>query len=258
MNLEKVKSLFLKILIGCLIAASAIAVITVLVGHFNDTLEKALLTILLIAIHSLVSFSFIINNEKQETFESLTLFTNTTFFIIILSFITSIFGLWGIFPGSLVGKLYELYFVLLFAALHGEVLSKTVLKQESLRTIVYSNYIFMAIVVAMLLPPIFGTASDMSSFYYRLLAAAGIIDATLTLTVVILHKLYIQKHPDIKDTTFNVIAPAQQSGSNNPQAQAPAMAPKKHMNIFVWLLVAFLVFQFLGAIIVALAGGIDC
>src|SRR5690348_4405810 len=100
MDLLKLKSIFLKVLIACLIASAAVAVLTVLTGHFNDLLSKSLVTILLIAIHTLVSFAFIVNNEKQETFESLHFFTNVFFVLVVLSFVTSTFGLWGLAPGD--------------------------------------------------------------------------------------------------------------------------------------------------------------
>lgn len=254
MQMEKIKSIFLKSLIGCLVAAAAIAVITVISGQFNDVMAMALYTILLIAIHCLVSFGFIVNNEKQETFESLAFFTNATFIIIVLSFMTSVLGVWEVLPGGLVGRLYALYFVLLFAILHGEVLAKTTGKQESIDNVVYANYFFMAIVVLMLLPVIFySDSSDLGALYYRLLAAFGIIDATLTLVAVILHRLYIQKHPRTNDAVFNVPVMPGQPG-NQPQTVAAPHARK--MNIFVIILVGYLILQFGAGIILALIGNI--
>ena len=47
MKFEKLKSFFLRALIGCLAAAAALAVVTVLVGKFNDVLANALWTIFL-------------------------------------------------------------------------------------------------------------------------------------------------------------------------------------------------------------------
>lgn len=246
MNLQKVKRLFFQIMIGCLIAAAGIAVVTVLAGSFNELLGKALFTIVLIAVHALISFGFISNNEKQETFENLSFFTNATFTIIVLSFITSVFGVWEILPGELVGKLYMLYFVLLFATLHGEVLAKMVGNQTSLDGIIYGNYFFMALVVLMLIPVIFAAdASIISDFYYRILAAAGIVDATLTLVAVIMHKLYLQKHPKIVDPVFNAPLPA---GAVQSQGQQPAKPRSRVANIFLTLLVGYIVLQLLSGL----------
>lgn len=253
MNLQQLKSIFLKSLIGCLVAAAAIAVVSVIIGHFNNILFQALFTIFLVAAHCLISFAFIINNEKEETFDNLSLFTNVTFFIIVLSFITSTLGVWHAMPGWLVGQLYTLYFVILFATLHGEILNKTTKKQKNIDNVVLANYLFMTIVVIMLVPVIFSAdKNDIPSFYYRALAAAGIIDATLTLIAVILHKLYLQKHPKTIDNVFNVqnMGPPG-SQPTQPAQQGTVAAPKRGMNIFVKVLIVYIVLQFLGGVVIA-------
>ena len=255
MNSQKLKRIFFQVLIACLIASATLGVVSVLVGSFNDIFTKALLTILLVALHSLVSFSFITSNEKQHTFDNLALFTNSTFTVIVLSFITSMFAVWGLLGASLVWQLYELYFVLLFAILHGETLSKVLYKQRNIDWLVLVNYGFMLIVVAMLIPVIFAGSNVkfVSPFYYRLLAAVGIVDATLTMVVVILHKLYLQKHPEIVDPVFSIV---QTTVNGVTTQQTVIAAPKKRMNIFVVLLLGYIVLQFLGLIVVAIIGRI--
>jgi hypothetical protein len=255
MNFSKIKNLFLRVLIGCLVAAALLAVATVLSGSFNEISGKALFTILIIAVHSLVSISFITNNEKQDTFSNLVVFANATFGIIVLSFITSVLGIWGLLPGELVGKLYGLYLVLLFAILHGEVLAKILGKQANIDKVVRANYVFMVIVVLLLMPVIFSGFSDtLGSFYYRLLAAFGIIDATMTLIAVILHTLYVQKHPQVQDQVFGMQQqPYQQNGQNGPVMQQP----KRHMNIFVILLLAYIGLQAVSVVVFAIAGAVN-
>jgi hypothetical protein len=253
MNLEKIKRVFLQILIGCLVAASGLAVVTVLIGKFNDVLIKALLTLLIIAVHSLVSFGFILSNERRKTIDNLEIFINATFIIIVLSFITSIFGIWKVIDVGLVGKLYLTYGVLLFAILHSEVLAKTLKKEKYIDNIVFSNYAFMIGVVLMILPVIFFTGYTFSSAYFRLLAAFGIIDATLTLLAVILHKLYLQKHPRVDSAVFTI----QQAVPSNGHASLPQQSqPKRGMNVLVMILIGFLALQFIGSIFLVVIGKI--
>lgn len=240
---ENVKRVFLQIMVGCLIAAGVLCVITVLIGSFNDIFAKALFTILLIALHSLVSFGFITNKERQKTTENLEIFSNTTFVLIVLSFITSLAGVWGLLDGDLVWRLYLTYFVLLFATLHGEVLAKMLGKQDTIDKMIFSNYGFMIVVVLMLLPVIFvSDATLLGEVYYRFLAAFGIIDATLTLVAVIMHKLYLQKHPKVESAVFN---PA-----NGPQ-------PRRGMHPVVIILLAYLALQFIGGVVIAAIGGLS-
>lgn len=257
MEFSQIKRIFLQILVGCLVGAALIAVAAVLTGEFNDVLGKALLTILVIGFHALVSFGFIASNEKKKKAENLEIFTNATFVIIILSFITAVFGTWGLLGGELVWKLYMTYFVLLFATLHGEVLAQTLGKERYIDRIVYSNYIFMAVVVVMLIGIIFvSDTADFGEAYYRLLAACGIIDATLTLLAIILHKLYLQKHPTVNSAVFG-LQPGQPGVAQPTQAQSgqPAPAPAhRGINILVIILVGFLALQFIGSLAVAFIG----
>lgn len=255
MAFENIKRLFLQILVGCLVAAGALSVITVLAGSFNDVFFKALMTILIVAVHSLVSFGFILNNEKKKTADNLEIFTNAVFILIVLSFITSLAGLWGLMGGDLVWKLYLTYFVLLFATLHGEVLAKILGKTNYMDNIVYFNYLFMLVVVALLIIVIFvSDSSILGDVFYRVLAACGIIDATLTLTAIILHKLYLQKHPKVQSPVFS-LQPGHpgQTAQQNPQA----IEPKRSMHPVVVILIAYLAFQFIGGIAVAVIGGIN-
>ena len=249
MNLTEIRSLFFKLLIGCLIAAAALAVTTVLLGSFNEVCRKALFTILLVALHALVGISFITTNEKQDSPDGLVFFTNATFSIIVISFMTSILGVWGILPGSIVGKLYMLYLVLLFAILHGEVLAKTRGEQSNIDAIVGANFVFMAVVVGLLIPIIFVDSDLFADFYYRLLAACGIIDATLTLVAVILHHLYIQKHPKIADPIFTIQSmPSQIPGQPPQNMQVTMQQPKRRMNPLVLLLLIYVGFQVIGGV----------
>jgi hypothetical protein len=255
MAFENIKRLFLQILVGCLVAAGVPSVITVLAGSFNDVFFKALLTIIIVAVHSLVSFGFILNNERKKTSENLEIFTNATFVLIVLSFITSLAGLWGLVDGDLVWKLYATYFILLFATLHGEVLAKILGKTNYMDNIVYFNYLFMLVVVALLVIVIFvSDGSLLGDVFYRILAACGIVDATLTLTAIILHKLYLQKHPTVQSPVFSLQPGQPGQVQQNPQAAPEA---KRGMHPLVIILIAYLAFQFIGGIVVAAIGGLN-
>ena len=192
---------------------------------------------------------------KKKKHSSLYVFTNATFGIIVLSFITSVFGLWSVFPGTIVGQLYLLYFVLLFAILHGEILAKTLGKLGKINTFVYSNFILMILVVIMIIPVIFlRDTVELGSFYYRVVAALGVVDATLTLIAVILHKLYIQKHPATVDNVFNYQAPmgvvtGQAMAAVPGQTMPVPPQPKHRSNIFVTILVGYIVLQVLGGLV---------
>lgn len=235
---EKLKRSFFQVLIGCLLGAAAIAVVAVLVGSFNDILGRALGTIAVVALHALLSFSYINETEKHDKkngSRSTELFSNTVFTLITISFVTSVFAIWQLLGGEITFKLYLLYVVILFATLHADVLYRIRGFEKRIDTTVAANYIFMAVVATMLTIVIFSSSpSDLGEFFYRLLAAAAIVDATMTITAVIMHKMYLQKHPElaVQDT------------------QADTVKSKNFWkNPLVVLLLIFLAFQVMGSLI---------
>ena len=247
---EKLKKLSIQVMVGGLIGAAVVAVVAVLAGSFNGTFAKALFTLLLVMAHALASLAYVEQTDKSNG-SSFKFFENTVFSIIVLSFFTSIFGVWGVLGGSIVAKLYGTYFVLLFACLHGQMLTAVRGKKESIDTIVNVNYVLMGLVITLILPIVWSAGSDFPGFYYRLLAACGIIDGTLTILAVILHRLYLQKHPESQSAIFSVTT--QLDGNGRP-VPIRAVEQKRHVHPLVWLLGILIVGQIIGSLLVAILG----
>ncbi len=251
MNTEQLKKLSIQVMIGGLIGAAVIAVIAVLAGSFSDTFEKALVTLLLVMVHALACLGFVEQTAKTSN-NNFKFFENSVFFLIVLSFFTSIFGVWGVLEGSLVAKLYGTYFVLLFACLHGQMLSQTKGKQLNIDNIVNANYALMSVVILLILPLIWSLSSSFASIYYRILAACGIVDATLTILAVILHRMYIQRHPEVISAIYSVTPQFDASGHPVPVAQAQVQ--KRHLHPLIWLLAIFLIGQLVISVLFAAFG----
>ena len=233
LDFAEFKKFFLFNLIGSLIITALIAVITVLIGTFTEITGRVLLTLLMVVIHSLISLAFIWDDKQQDTFGRLAFFINVIFIIIVVSFITSIFGIWKIIPEEIVWDLYQTYFVIGFAALHGDILSKALHKEAYLDKIIYVNYIFMILVVLMLQPIIFmnNAAKVLGEIFFRILAAMGIIDGTLSILTIIFYKMYIHKHPKAEN-------PLQGNFPGQTKQKA-----KKGLSIWVWILIVYLIVQ---------------
>lgn len=243
---ERFRRVFYQILIGCLLGSAAIAVIAVLAGGFNHTLGRALATIAMVALHAALSFGYITENDKQDKKDggrSIDLFSNTVFTLIVASFITSQFAIWQVLSGDITLKLYMLYGVLLFAMLHADVLYRIRRFESRIDSMVTVNYCTMTIVVLMLAVVIFANSpSDLGPFYYRLLAAIAIVDATMTITAIIMHKMYLQKHPEL--------------AAKVAKAEADTAKTKNFWkNPLVVLLLIFLAFQVIGSLIALLMHG---
>jgi hypothetical protein len=188
----------------------------------------------MVVLHSLVSLLFIWDDSRRNTFTKLAFFINTIFVLVILSFLASLFGIWKLVSGETVGHFYQTFFVVAFAALHADVLSKALKKENYIDYVVYANYGFIIIVALMLQPIIYVANAQivLGQMYFRFLAAAGIIDGTLSILTIIFYKLYMHKHPEIDDIFQN------KTGSND----APA---RRGLSIWVWILIIYLAFQIL-------------
>jgi hypothetical protein len=230
-NFANLKKFFLYTLIGSLIATASVTVIIVLFGTFNETTSRVFLTLLMVIVHSLVSLLFIYDDERQNTFERLAFFTNVLFILIILSFITSIFSIWEIVGGETAWKMYQIYFLTAFASLHCDILSKIFNKEKYMDYIIYANYLFIGVVYLMLIPLIIfdNDTKLFGEFYYRVLAANGIIDGTLSILSIIFYKLFVHKHPETDNPVLGGVS--SESGQ------------KKNMSIWVWILIIYLTMQ---------------
>jgi hypothetical protein len=225
MHLIKLKKFFIYCLVGSLIMSALMAVVAVIAGEFNDITEKIFFTLSMVVAHSLVSLFFIWNDAKKGAFEKLTFFVNVLFILIVLSFVTSILGVWEVMSEELLAKLYLSYFVFGLASLYYDILSQALGKEKHLDYIVYVSQFFILILVVMSLPAIFieNAIDNMGEMYFRIMAAIGIIVGTLSILTAIFLKLYNHKHPEIKQQTDG--------------------QPKKRWSIWIWLLLIYLFFQ---------------
>jgi len=65
-DFAELKRFFLFNLIGALVISAIVAVITVLIGEFNQTAARVMFTLLMVIMHSLVSLAFICNSVHQD------------------------------------------------------------------------------------------------------------------------------------------------------------------------------------------------
>ena len=239
LDFVKIKKYLIYALVGCLIVSALIAVYAVLFKSFNEITGRIFWTLFIAFAHSLVSLLFLWNDEKTKSFNKLPFVINTIFLIVILSFVTDIFGIWKIIEGETVAKLYLTFITLFFSSLHADILSKASGREKYIDNIVYANYIFIALIVLMLQPLIYihNPTKVLGEFYYRILGACGIIDATLSILTIIFYRLYMHKHPELK----------------NPAIEEGEQKHRKGLSIWVWLLIIFIGLPMLYSVVSAIA-----
>ena len=96
-------------------------------------------------------------------------------------------------------------------------------------------------VVLMLVPTIFITgamnpasANYLSGMFFRILAALGIIDGTLSILTIIFYRLHIHKYPKAEDSL------ASTWGDPNT---LPKAKEGRGLSIWVWILIIYLAIQ---------------
>jgi hypothetical protein len=233
LSTESFKKFFIYTLVFSIVICALVAVVSVLIGEFTDTLGRVLLTLGLIVLHSFFALFFVWDTNREGAFSNFSFFTDSMFFIIVLSFLSSVLGAWDIFSGDLLFSCYEFYFVLAFAALHGNILYKATEKENYIDLLVILNYVFMALVVIMLGIVIFVTnpTSFLPDLFFRILGAASIIDGTLSILVLLFYKLYLSRHPKDENPLLGY-----------PQENVPK-EQRSGLSIWVWILIIYLIVQ---------------
>lgn len=140
-------------------------------------------------------------NEKNQ--QSSDFLVNTALGIVVLSFFTVLFHIWELFDTTLAGQLYFSYIILLFSAIHAEVLLDLSSVYDGVKKYVYINLWFIAVLAALFIVAIFsGAALELlGGFYGRLIVAVAIIDFTFSIAIAVVQHLYVQKHPELRVQT---------------------------------------------------------
>ena len=198
-----------------MIASATVAVTAILAGGLGELGGKAFGTIVVVGLHSLLALAFIGMDGTHDEKGDLKVFANVVFGLLIASFITATLGTWDLLAGEWTWKLYGCYGILVVAVLHGELLARVLGHQKTTDYIVYVNYVIMALVAVMLIAEILtpDIIETLGSLFLRPLAALAVIDGTLTLTAVILDRLYLSKHPELITANSVIAGP----GSKGPR-----------------------------------------
>ena len=240
MDTKLLKTTFYILLIGSLVASAAVGVTSVLIGEFNNTLSRALWSVILVAIHSLLGLMFTAAQPSSIAKQTTHWTRNTTFIFIMVSFLLSVLGLWGLLAGGVIWNSYQAMAVTLFAVFHSEVLA-TMLKRTAINNaIIYANYVFISIVVTMLVIIIFADEITLGDLFNRLLGAAAIIDGTLTLLAIIFNKMFASQHPVIQIPPAQPVN-SQQQGVHQPiQNELPVQTATNPQTKLIIIVIAVL------------------
>jgi hypothetical protein len=194
----KLKLALLYILIGGLVVSALISVTAILIGQFNDAVVKALVTTLLLVVHSLFILALVAADKNNTIGKSL--LPTTILAVSIADLITSVLGLWNIWPAEYSGRAFLLYGLLIGAAFIITGVTKLKVANKPTLVVVNTTLAFVAVLTLALVPWIVAPDSSIvTAFYFRLTGALAILAATALSISAILNRIAVShKHTAVK------------------------------------------------------------
>lgn len=234
-KIERYKKYLINTLIASLIAAALVAVVSVIIGSFNDTTARIIWILVSVVGHALLNIALLERSEDPDS--KFMLFKNVLYALIPVSLVTSILGISTVISSGLTGSLYNLFIVIALVSLHSNILWLFKESTKLINNLIKSNIMVTGLTGALMLPQIFlsDPQQDLGDYYYRILAAAAIVDATLTILILIFYKLFTQHNPKAKD----ILQLFTKRGGKT--------------RVWVWVLVVFFALQILPMLIFGLA-----
>jgi hypothetical protein len=192
------KKAFLFVLVGGLVISAVIAVIAVLVGEFNEMTWRALGTTMSIVFHALAGLLFYSMSSGSDDKNVNEVYINTIMGVVVASFATSVFSLWEVLTGPIIGDLYAVYFYTFVFSTLAKILYSVARADKVTRALSNTSMGFTGLMYLLVLPPLFyDYPNELPDVYYRILAAVAIVLGTTSVLTAIFNRLYLNKHPEL-------------------------------------------------------------
>ena len=200
---SKLKVAFLYVLVGGLVISALISVAAILIGEFNEVIQKALGTTLSLVVSSLLVLA-IITADKHNTLGKSIILT-TILGVILINMVISTLGIWEVISGSDVAKAYSMYILTIGAAFAITGAQQLRIPRTSLVILTYVTVGAVALLALLIAPWLLvNDSASLAPLYYRLIAAVAVIAATLFVVTAIIQRVVIGQHPELKPSKQSV------------------------------------------------------
>lgn len=208
-KLGKLKLAFLYVLIGGLVISALISVVAILIGEFNDIVQKAIATTVSLVVHSSIVLLVILADRTNQLGKSI---VPTTFVVtVIASMITSALGLWGVWGDDLSWRMVNVYALAIGIAFIIDGLMRLRLKTQLMQVLPYVTIGLFALLGLVLIPWIlFFDATWVTDVYYRIIGATAILAVTSLVVTAIVNRISVAQKPELAKTKTTI--PAYTSG----------------------------------------------
>lgn len=243
MNFEKVRNVLIKILLGTLIATSAVAVFVILMGSVTDIMWRVIWTFaaaifyLLVLLGILQTVPNIGNTPKARSGLFL---VNSTLALVCASYLTSMLSIWGVISDEMPWKLHLAYLVLLLGILYAKPLIDVEGVYAKIKPYIYANYAFIGLTC--LLTVITIIAPDdwklWDGLMGRSIAATIVVNVTLSMVITVLYHLFLQQNPQLRVKSTDRVEYVTDENGNQVSVVIPAPVRRRSAaEVILWALI---------------------
>lgn len=195
----KVRLAFLYVLIGSLAASALVAITGLIIGEFNEVIQKALLTIFTIFMHSLLILAVVVADKHNLIGKAI--LPTVIGGLALVSLATTTLGTWEVISAELAWRLIGFYFFVIAVAFIVVGLLKLYVNDKLVKGLVFSSIAFTTLLTVAVIPWALDLFGDLNSLYFRIVAAIAILAVTLTIITSILRMIVVSHKPELKATT---------------------------------------------------------
>lgn len=199
-RLSKLKLAFLYVLIGGLVVSALISVAAILIGEFNEIVQKALFTTFVLVVYSCIALLVVLADTKNQLGRS---FIPTTILaLIIANMVTSTLGIWGVWDGDISWRMMNVYALLIGSAFLVSGARKLAIRHQAVQTLAYVTLGLIGLLTLVLIPwVLFYDASWLGELYYRVIGALSILTVTALIVTSIMNRIAVSQHPSLAKTS---------------------------------------------------------
>lgn len=194
----KIKLAFMYVLIGGLVVSALVSIAAILVGEFNDVIQKALWTTVIFVSHSLLILTLVSADRHNQIGRSL--LPTVILGVILANMVTTTFGTWDILKDDLAWRLVGVYTLLIGSSFLVTAVQKLRLRHTTTLAAAYSTLGLIGLWTLLLMPWILIDIKLLDDFYFRLVGAATILTATALAVTVIIRRIALAQTPELRDT----------------------------------------------------------
>lgn len=193
----KLKLAFLYVLIGGLVISALISVSAILIGEFNAVIQKALLTTFVLVTHSLLALAIVSADSRNILGKSI--IATTIMAAVIANMFTTTFGIWQIWGDGASVNAFHLYMLAIGTAFVVAGVLKLHLAHQVTRILTNVSAGLVGFFSLLVVPWIvIDDTAALDAFYFRAIAAAGILTATALVVTAIVNRIAAGQHASLR------------------------------------------------------------